>query len=122
MLKDVVPVLHITNADVATAFYCGQLGFQILFEVPASAIHRDPCYMGFVRDGVSFHASSHAGDGVVGGALRFRCDDVDSLHAEFVAKGVAIHIAPVDQTWGIRELYVLDPDGNSIRFGAPVAS
>ena len=51
----------------------------------------------------------------------FTCDEVDSLHAEFVAKNVSIHIAPVDQTWGMRELYVLDPDGNSVRFGARVA-
>jgi hypothetical protein len=28
-----------------------------------------------------------------------RCDDVDALHAEFVGKNVAIHIAPVEQTW-----------------------
>jgi hypothetical protein len=26
----------------------------------------------------------------------------------------------VNQTWGMRELYVRDPDGNSVRFGAPI--
>ena len=49
-------------------------------------------------------------------------DDVDALHAESVAKNVPIHIAPVDQTWGMRDLYLRDPDGNSVRFGAPVAA
>jgi len=67
------------------------------------------------------HLSSHAGDGVAGGAVYFIAASVDELHAEFKARGVLIHIAPVDQTWGMREMYVRDPDGNSVRFGCPVA-
>jgi uncharacterized glyoxalase superfamily protein PhnB len=43
-------------------------------------------------------------------------EDVDALHAELVAKGVPIDLEPTDQTWGNREMYVKDPDGNSIRF------
>ncbi|MGB7759449.1 MAG: VOC family protein [Bryobacteraceae bacterium] len=122
MLKQSIPVLHITNANAAEAFYCGQLGFRREFQVPASETKRDPCYMGVSRDGAVLYLSGHAGDGVAGGVVFFLCDDVDALHAEFVAKGVRIHIAPVDQTWGLRELYVRDPDGNSVRFGAPVTS
>jgi len=41
---------------------------------------------------------------------------VDELHAEFVAKGVTIDLAPVDQTCGNREIYFKDADGNCIRF------
>jgi len=37
-------------------------------------------------------------------------------YAELVAKHVAIALAPTDQTWGNREMYVRDADGNSIRF------
>jgi len=43
-------------------------------------------------------------------------DDVDGLHAELVKKGVRIDTAPVDQTWGTREMYVKDAHGNSVRF------
>jgi catechol 2,3-dioxygenase-like lactoylglutathione lyase family enzyme len=121
VLKQAIPVLHITNADATEAFYCGQLGFRLEFQIPASETMRDPCYMGVSRDGALLYLSGHDGDGVVGGVVYFFSDDVDSLHAEFVAKDVPIHIAPVDQTWGMRELYVLDPDGNSVRVGAPVA-
>lgn len=63
---------------------------------------------------------SHAGDGVVGGVVYFLVDSVDAVHSELTTRNVRIHIAPVDQTWGMREMYVLDPDGNSIRFGCPV--
>jgi hypothetical protein len=27
-----------------------------------------------------------------------------------------VHEGPIDQTWGTREFYVDDPDGNTIRF------
>jgi catechol 2,3-dioxygenase-like lactoylglutathione lyase family enzyme len=122
VLKHAIPVLHMTNADASEAFYCGQLGFRLDFEVPAGPTQRDPCYMGISRDGAVLHLSSHSGDGVVGGVVFFSGDDVDALHSEFAAKSVRIHIAPVDQTWGNRELYVRDPDGNSVRFGAPIAA
>jgi catechol 2,3-dioxygenase-like lactoylglutathione lyase family enzyme len=111
-----------TSADATEAFYCGLLGFRREFQVAASETKRDPCYMGVTRGDAVLYLSSHAGDGVIGGAVYFMSDDVDALHAEFVAKDVRIHIAPVDQSWGMRELYVKDPDGNSLRFGAPVAA
>jgi uncharacterized glyoxalase superfamily protein PhnB len=116
MLREAVPLLHITNASAAEHFYCNLLGFRIEFENSAGGAERDPCYMGIRRDGAYLHLSSHRGDGVTGAAVVIRCDDVDVLYAEFVGKKVAIHIAPVDQTWGTRELCVRDPDRNSICF------
>jgi catechol 2,3-dioxygenase-like lactoylglutathione lyase family enzyme len=98
------------------AFYCGKLGFQLDFQTGES----DPCYIGVSREGCSIHLSSHADDGVAGGVVLFLCDEVDSLYRELVAKSVAIDAGPVDQTWGMRELYVKDPDGNSVRFGAAI--
>jgi uncharacterized glyoxalase superfamily protein PhnB len=61
-------------------------------------------------------ASSFPGDGVSGGVVFLVVDDVDALYAELKAKGVEIDLEPTDQSWGNREMYVKDPDGNSIRF------
>jgi uncharacterized glyoxalase superfamily protein PhnB len=72
--------------------------------------------MGLTRDGVELHVSSFSGDAVAGGAVFVVVEDVDALYAELVAKGVAIGLPPTDQSWGNREMYVNDPDGNSIRF------
>jgi len=119
-INQAIPVLHMTNADATEAFYCGKLGFELVFQLPASETQRDPCYMVFARDTAHFHISSHAGDAVAGGAVLFLTTDVDNLHEQFVANDVTIHVAPVDQTWGMRELYVLDPDGNSVRFTTPI--
>ena len=43
-------------------------------------------------------------------------EDIDKLHKILIEKNVTIEMGPVDQTWGTREMYVRDPDGNSIRF------
>jgi len=49
---------------------------------------------------------------------------VDALFAKYKDRGLdtsakldsPVHQGPVDQTWGRRELYVTDPDGNTLRF------
>jgi uncharacterized glyoxalase superfamily protein PhnB len=61
-------------------------------------------------------ATEAAGDGVSGGVVFLIVEDVDELHMELVAKGVQIAMEPTDQSWGNREMYVADADGNSIRF------
>ena len=53
--------------------------------------------------------------------MNCKVQDVDALHAEFVARGVKIDAGPVDQTWGTRERYVKDADGNSLRFMSQAA-
>jgi uncharacterized glyoxalase superfamily protein PhnB len=116
MLKSAIPVLHVSNSTAAVQFYCQGLGFQQTFAYRPDETRADPCYMGFVRDGVLIHVSSFPGDGVAGGVVNFLVEDVDSLHAEFLRNGVPIELAPTDQTWGNREMYVEDADGNSLRF------
>jgi len=116
MLKLAIPLLHVSQAAAAEEFYCRQLGFSREFAHRPEGIESDPCYMGVMRDGVRLHLSSFSGDGVPGGVVNFMVDDVDALHAELAGKGVLIAVAPVDQTWGTREMYVKDADGNTVRF------
>jgi catechol 2,3-dioxygenase-like lactoylglutathione lyase family enzyme len=56
------------------------------------------------------------GDGVFGSAVFLVVEDVEALHTHLKAKGVTIDLEPTNQSWGNREIYVSDPDGNSIRF------
>lgn len=115
MFKLAIPVLHVSSSAAAEAFYCDRLGFSQEFAYrPFGGI--DPCYMGLTRDGVELHVSSFSGDGVSGGVVFLLVEDVDGLHEELVAKGVPIALEPTDQSWGNREMYVADADGNSIRF------
>ncbi|HJQ25374.1 MAG TPA: VOC family protein [Blastocatellia bacterium] len=116
MFKLAIPVLHISSAAAAEAFYCDRLGFRREFAYRFDDARPDPCYMGLVRDGVELHVSSFSGDGVSGGVVFLLVEDLDALHAELIAKGVTISLEPTEQTWGNREMYVEDADGNSIRF------
>ena len=116
MLKFAIPVLQVRSSVVAEDFYCNRLGFHRQFACRLDEAKPNPCYMGLMRDGVRLHVSSFSGDGVSGGVVYLAVEDVDELHAELVAKRVPIDTGPVDQTWGNREMYVKDPDRNSIRF------
>jgi len=116
MIKLAIPLLHVSNSAAAEGFYCEHLGFRLEFAHHPEGVNADPCYMGVTRDGVWLHLSSFSGDGVSGGVANLLVDDVDALHAELIAKGVKIDTGPVDQTWGTREMYVKDMDGNCLRF------
>lgn len=51
-------------------------------------------------------------------------EDVDELFQKYLSRGLVtpgnpnspVHEGPLDQSWGIREFYVNDPDGNTLRF------
>ena len=43
-------------------------------------------------------------------------DNVDSLHEEFVSRGVQIDMRPTDQVWGLRDIHARDTDENKLTF------
>lgn len=125
-LSRVVPILKVTNIDASLAFYA-MLGFATDFRYEATPT--GPYYAGVSRDGVQLHLSTHGGDGVIGTAVYCYVDDIDALFRELIGRGLTVpgnpdspvEDGPVDQTWGMREFYVRDPDGNALRFGTPVS-
>jgi catechol 2,3-dioxygenase-like lactoylglutathione lyase family enzyme len=119
MLSLAIPIVRVASAVRAEAFYCDRLGFERRFAYRPDPARPDPCYMGLVRDRAVLHVSSFSGDGVAVAAVVLIVDQVDRLHEELKARGVAIELAPTDQTWGNREMYVRDPDGNGLRFTQP---
>ena len=116
MIKLAIPLLHVSNSSTARDFYCNQLGFKFEFAHCAGQDQSDPCYIGVSRDSAWLHISSFSGDGVADGVAIFFVDNVDDFHEEFVSRGVKIDLEPTNQTWGTREMYVKDADGNCLRF------
>jgi hypothetical protein len=53
---------------------------------------------------------------VAGGVVNLIVDNVDVLREEFLAAEVKIDLTPSNQTWGRREMYGKDADGNCLRF------
>lgn len=114
-----IPVLKVGGVAEAEAFYCAQLGFEREFlHCPGEG--PEPGYLGVRRDAARLHLSSFPGDGVLGSTVHFVVGDVDALHEEFATRGVAIGLAPYDQTWGVREMHLRDPWGNRLTFGQPL--
>lgn len=115
MIKLAIPLLHVSDPFAAENFYCSKLGFSKTFSYRPFG-EDGPCYFGISRDGVSVHLSSFPDDGRAGNAIVLIVDNVDSLYKEFLSKEIKIDLEPTDQSWGNREMYIEDPDNNSIRF------
>jgi hypothetical protein len=88
--------------------------------------HPDPSFSVLARDGSQLFLSSHRGDGAFGAVVAVTTNDIDALFRTFRARGLQtpgnpdatehVHEGPIDQTWGTREFYVEDPDGNHLAF------
>jgi catechol 2,3-dioxygenase-like lactoylglutathione lyase family enzyme len=112
-MQRVMPTLRITDYARSKAFYVDGLGFQIDWE------HRFephlPVFMQVSRDEMAFFLTQHTGDCPAGGLLHLYVSDVDAWHAEFVSRGVAIHEPPNQSLPGLRDMTIVDPDGNKLR-------
>ena len=125
-IQAIQPVLAARDVAVSIRFY-RLLGFDPSFQDDAQA----PKYAVVHRDGLELHLQwADAGqwvDGLDRPACRFLVDDVDALHAQFVASGAvnatssdgSPWAAPADTPWGTREFHLRDPGGNSLQFHRP---
>ncbi len=119
----IIPTVRCRNMRDSLAFYTGVLDFE---RTDGDDDLSDPCFSVLSRDGDQLILSSHHGDGTFGQAIAITTNDVDALFLKFRARGLQtpgnpdapkhVHEGPIDQTWGTREFYVNDPDGNTLRF------
>lgn len=106
-IEGVTPILRVENPEASTRYYLDVLGFKLDWEAA--------WMMSVSRDKASVMlCQQHQGN--PGTWLWFGCDDVDALHAEFVAKGALIRHAPTNFEWAY-EFQVQDLDGHVLRFG-----
>ena len=119
-LGEAVPILRIFDVAKAREFYLDFLGFTVDWEHRFS--EDAPIYMQVTRSGVSLHLSEHHGDGTPGTAVYVTVNGLAEFHAELGARNYKYNRPGLmDQEWGMREMYVNDPFGNTIRFGEPIA-
>jgi catechol 2,3-dioxygenase-like lactoylglutathione lyase family enzyme len=119
----IIPTVRCRRMEASITFYTKILDFEW---IDGDDDKSDPSYSMLMREGHSLILSSHKGDGMFGQAIVVQTDDVESLFRKFRARGLKtpgnpdapeeVHEGPVDQSWGTREFYVKDPDGNTLRF------
>jgi ribosomal-protein-alanine N-acetyltransferase len=115
----VVPILRMFDVEATKQFYVDYLGCTIDWEDGAE--EAGPNYLQVSRGGLVLHLSSHHGDGTPGTAVLVYTDGVAELHAELHGKGYpymnpGLGDGPVP---GSREMAVIDPSSNVIRFFEP---
>lgn len=117
----IVPLVRCSRMADSLAFYSGVLDFEVGGTAPDI---EDPAFNVLTREGDTLFLSSHSGDGEFGQAVVVLTRDLDALFAALLKRGFQppgrpgspVHEAPLEQSWGTRELYVDDPDGNTLRF------
>ncbi|WPJ94547.1 VOC family protein [Coraliomargarita algicola] len=115
-LKAVIPVIHSTNIEVSLQYYCEGLGFTKEWDYCQGEGTERVTYVGLQLEGIWIHLSSFSGDGVTGSVTAFAVSDVDALFSKFQSNKIEVGLEPCDQSWGNREMYLNDPDGNHLRF------
>lgn len=116
-VRDVAPILATSDVRRALAHYAA-LGFDVE--------EWEGGGYGFMeRDGTQLHIGEPEGFDPATNTVSIYLDvrDADALHAEWSTAGEAGEfIAPFDTDYGMREGSHTDPDGNVLRFGAPLSS
>ena len=122
-----IPMMRCRDMRTSVAFYTTILDFERNDGDDDPAEH-DLIILGRGGDQL---AISHD-DGVFGTVVLVGTSDVDADFRLFRGRGLRtpgnpeapmeVHEGPIDQTWGTREFYVEDPDGNTLRFTQPLSS
>ncbi|WP_280473588.1 VOC family protein [Nocardia asiatica] len=104
-------ILRPADYPATLAFYRDGLELAIAREYPGGTV--------FFAGQALIEVAAHGGSGKSSsfeGAIWLQVRDVSDAAAELALKGIAIDRAPVEEPWGLREMWVRDPDGVPIVF------
>jgi catechol 2,3-dioxygenase-like lactoylglutathione lyase family enzyme len=126
----IIPQIRCSRFGEAFDFYTKILDFEYVDgDTPANA--KDAAFSVLSRGGDQIFLCNY--DGGTCSVIALMVDDVDAVFRKFRARGLhtpgdpdvpaeEVHQGPLNQTWGTREFYVQDPDGNSLRFTQVIES
>lgn len=121
MNTKIVPVFKVRNLKQAIAFYTKVLDFELPYA------EEDAHSWGgadLVKGSAELQLTTYESESLFGSVVNIWVDDVDDLFQKYIGRGLdtsrkkesPVHQGPLDQTWGTREFYVTDSDGNTLRF------
>jgi uncharacterized glyoxalase superfamily protein PhnB len=116
----IVPLFKVRNLKQAIAFYTGVLDFELKYADGAESDWGAELVNGDAELVLTIIES----DTLFGSVVNVWVDEVDRLFQKYKERGLdtshkkesPVHQGPLDQTWGTREFYVTDIDGNILRF------
>jgi catechol 2,3-dioxygenase-like lactoylglutathione lyase family enzyme len=116
-----IPIFKCKDIDESIAFYTKILDFELVSRWPETG------FLAFaeLNHGEDvLYLSTHSGDGAFGSVIAIPVESCDNVFKKLKSRGLdtstkkesPVHQEPIDQSWGVREFYVTDPNGNTIRF------
>jgi len=119
-----IPIFRCRNMKEAISFYTNILDFE-LKEPGASP---DDWVVALANGDAELVLTGLEGDQKTGIAANVLVENVDDLFNKYLKRGLDIsgkegspvHQGPINQSWGNREFYVTDADGNTLRFCKPI--
>jgi catechol 2,3-dioxygenase-like lactoylglutathione lyase family enzyme len=119
-----IPIFRCRNMKEAVLFYTTILDFE-MNEPGAST---DDWVVLLSNGDAELLLTSLEGDQKIGIAVNVLVNNIDDLFKKYLSRGLdttnkegsPVHQGPIDQSWGNREFYVTDPDGNTLRFFKPL--
>lgn len=128
-VRGLAPLLQVFDMETSVRFYCGMLGFELVSSSTPPGQHFDWALLRL--NGIELMLNTaYESDSRPPGPdplriaahrdtiLYFGCPDVDRAYEQLRAKGVAAK-PPATAPYGMRQLYLEDPDGYGICFQWP---
>lgn len=113
----VMPTMPVQDLASAITFYTETLGFDLDFQNGASfgIVSRNEVQLGLAAPPISTVPAGH-------GRCYFHLSGgIDELYEGFRSRGVAILHELRDESYGMREFMIADPEQNEINFGQPLS-
>ena len=118
----IIPMLLCPDLKQAIEFYTTVLDFKLKYPDDAG----NDWAIDVINDDAELILARL--DGTPHIAVYVSVEDVDAVFKKCISRGLVVpnnpsspvHNSPIDQTWGMREFYVNDPFGNTLRFAAPM--
>ena len=122
-ITGIAPSFIVRNVPTALSFYCGMLGFEIVFQAPDhepffAIVHRDGAMIFLKAVGVEPIPNYKRHPWVPWDAYA-SVPDPDALAAEFTSRGVTFSKPVQDTHDGLRGFELEDADGYVLFFGRP---
>ncbi|MEJ1240302.1 VOC family protein [Chryseolinea sp. T2] len=115
-----IPLFKVTDMRAAVQHYTEVLDF--VMTCPEDTL--DSAVVDLGHDEMELQLTTHESGRLFGSVVNILVTDVDALFYKYKGRGLdtlsrpesPVHTSPTDQTWGRREFYVTDADGNTLRF------
>jgi uncharacterized glyoxalase superfamily protein PhnB len=116
----IIPLFKVHDMSAAIRHYTEVLDFVMTWPEDTA----DSPVVDLGHEQLELQITTLESNQLFGSAAYAWVEDVDALFARFKARGLdtaakpnsPVHQGPVDQTWGRREFYVTDADGNTLRY------